>query len=205
MNLRAALLAAAATLLLVAAPLSPQDPLVLEATRSAPRLLAQGALDDPALENAVRSGLPLRMRFRLELWRDEFIDDLVEQATWSAVVAFEPLDNRFLAGVLPGVDSLSAHANWQAARATVEGPYRPSVRPRTPGRYYYIATLEIETLSLSDLDELERWLRGELQPAVRGGRSVGGAFGTGLKRLFIRILGLPARRYEVRSQPFPHR
>ncbi len=201
MKLPAALQAAAATLLLVAAPVNAQDPLALDVTSPAPRLLARGALDDGALENAVRSGLPVRMRFRMELWRDELIDDLVREASWSAVVAFEPLDNRFLAGVLPA-DSLTPFALWDDARRAVEGPYSPDLRATRTGSYYYIAVLEIETLSLSDLDELERWLRGELEPAVRGSRSVGGAIGTGLKRLFIRILGLPARRYEVRSQPF---
>jgi len=202
LTLRAAFQAAAATLLLVAAPVSAQDRLVLDVASPSPRLSAPGALDDPALESAVRSGLPVRMRFRVELWRDGFIDALVDQTHWSAVVAYEPLDDRFLAGALPA-DSLSSFPLWEDARWAVEGPYSPAVRPDGPGSYYYIAVLEIETLSLSDLDELERWLRGDLEPAVRGDRSVGGALGTGLKRLFIRILGLPARRYEVRSRPFP--
>ena len=76
------------------------------------------------------------------------------------------------------------------------------MRPRTPGRYYYTATLELETLSLSDLEELERWLQGELQPAVTGDRSIPGAVGQGAKRLMIRLLGLPARRLEGRSGKF---
>lgn len=201
MKLTATLQAAAATLLLVAAPVNAQDPLALDVTLPAPRVLARGALDDGALEDAVRSGLPVRMRFRMELWRDELVDDLMGEFSWSAVVAFEPLDRRFLAAVLPA-DSLASFPLWDDARRAVEGPFYPDIRPVRAGSYYYIAVLEIETLSLSDLDELERWLRGELEPAVRGSRSLGGAIGTGLKRLFIRILGLPARRYEVRSQPF---
>lgn len=184
-----------------AAPLAAQAPLALEASRSGPRLLVRGLLDDTALENAVRSGLPLRMRFRVELWRDGFLDDLVDQATWSALVAFEPLESRFLAGLVPA-DSLGSFPSWAAAREAIEGPYAPVMRAAAAGRYYYIGVVEVETLSLSDLDELERWLRGELEPAVRGGRSVGGALGTGMKRLLIRILGLPARRHEVRSIPF---
>jgi hypothetical protein len=80
--------------------------------------------------------------------------------------------------------------------------YAPAVRPIRPGRYYYIVSLEIETLSLSDLEELERWLRGELEPAVRGGGSVGEALGTGVKRLLLRVLDVPARRYQARSSRF---
>lgn len=201
MTVRAALRTVAAALLFAAAPIDAQDPLDLDVADAVPRLIVQGVLDDDALEDAVRSGLPLRMQFRLELWRDGIIDDLTEQAAWSAVIAFEPLEGRFLAGTLPA-DSLGAHPSWEAARSAIEGAYVPEIGPSAAGRYYYIAQVEIETLSLSDLDELERWLRGALEPAVRGRRSVGGAIGTGLKRLLIRILGLPARRYEVRSEPF---
>lgn len=178
-----------------------QSPLALERDGSTPRVVVGNILDDPALEAAVQSGLPLRMRFRIELWRDQLFDDLVDQASWVAVVAFEPLERHYLAGLLQS-DSLGRYPSWSEARVAVERPYRPTLREPGSGRYYYIATLEIETLSLSDLDELERWLRGELEPAVRGRRSVSGAVGAGLKRILIRILGFPARRFEVRSERF---
>jgi hypothetical protein len=196
----AALRVAAAAVLLTAAPLHAQAEFGLDVRDGAPVVTVQDVLGDAALEDAVRSGLPLRMRFRLELWRDEIFDDLVQEATWSAVVAFEPLEATFLAGA--SGDSLTAYGSWEAARPALERAYTPALRPRRSGRYYYLATLEVETLSLSDLDELERWLRGDLEPAVRGRRSVGGAVGTGLKRILIRVLGLPARRYEDRSDPF---
>lgn len=191
----------AVALLFVVAPLEAQDPVVLSRRGAVPTVTAHGLLADEALENAVISGLPVRIGFQVQLWRDELVDDLVDQTAWSAVIAFEPLEARFLAGILPG-DSLGLYPTWDAARAAVEGPFVPATRRPTAGRFYYIAAVEVETLSLSDLDELERWLRGELEPAVRGRQSVGGALGTGLKRLLIRILGLPARRYEVRTEPF---
>lgn len=197
---RAALLAAAAALL-AAAPVRAQSPLVLDVEDGAPRVSAEGVLEDPALEEAVRSGLPLRLRFHVELWRDEWFDDLVDQASWTAVVAFEPLDRSFLAA-LPGAREWRRFPGYASASAAVEAPYIPAIRPTREGRYYYIGYLEIETLSLSDLDELERWLRGELEPVVRGGGSVTGAVGTGLKRVLIRVLGLPARRYEARGEAF---
>lgn len=201
MTLGASLRSLAVALVLAAAPLGAQDPLVLQPASTGPRVAVPGLLDDDALENAVRSGLPLRMRFRIELWRDGFVDGLVAQSAWSVAVAFEPLEQHYMAGVLPS-DSLAAFDTWAAARAAVEGPYTPAMRPAAGGTYYYIGVVEVETLSLSDLDELERWLRGELEPAVRGRGSVGGAVGTGLKRLLIRIIGLPARRHEARSPPF---
>lgn len=201
MNIRAAFLVLAA-LAGSAASTTAQTSFAVEVEERAPRVIVGTVLNDRALEDAVRSGLPLRMRFRIELWRDTWFDDLVAQATWTSVLAFEPLEQRFLA-VGPGADSIGRYSTYEAARDALEHPYGPAVEPSRSGRYYYLAYLEIETLSLSDLDELERWLRGELEPAVRGSGSVGGAVGTGLKRLLVRVLGLPARRYEARSEVFP--
>ena len=166
-----------------------------------PRIAVGPVLADDALHDAVRSGLPLRLRFTAELWKDEWFDDLVGQQVWSAVLAYEPLERQYLAAN-DASDALLRYDSYEHARATLERAWFPRLAPRGPGRFYYIVTLEIETLSLSDLDELERWLSGELEPAVRGGRSVGGAVGTGVKRLLIRVLDLPARRYVARSGGF---
>ncbi|HEX7091731.1 MAG TPA: DUF4390 domain-containing protein [Longimicrobiales bacterium] len=159
-------------------------------------------LDDPALEETVRSGLPLRLRFRIELWRDGFFDDLVATEAWTAVLAYEPLEQRFFVRTRSSPEAVRWFSSFAAARTAVEGTYTPAIRPRRPGRYYYIATLEIETLSLSDLEELQQWLRGELRPVVRGEGSLPGAVGEGAKRLLVRMLGLPTRRHEARTGKF---
>lgn len=198
MRLPAAFLVLAA-LTTFAAPASAQAPLALDVGDGAPRLAVGPVLDELALQEAVRSGLPLRLRFRVELWRDALFDDLVDQTEWTVAVAYEPLARQYLTATV-GEDSVARHDRYAAAREAVEGVYRTALGPVEPGRYYYLAFLEIETLSLSDLDELERWLRGDLEPAVRGGGSLTGAIGTGLKRLLVRLLGLPARRYETRSE-----
>jgi len=57
-------------------------------------------------------------------------------------------------------------------------------------------------ISMSDLDELERWLRGELRPAVRGKRNPGTALGRGISTLATRLLGGEKRRYEQRTETF---
>lgn len=201
----AALLGSAAFLLAGAGLLAAQQgsPLVVAVDPRAgqPRVTVGAVLDDDALHDAVRSGLPLRLRFTAELWKDEWFDDLVGQQVWSAVLGYEPLERQYLAGN-DDSDALLRYPSYDHARATLERAWFPPLRPRGAGRFYYIVTLEIETLSLSDLDELERWLSGELEPAVRGGGSVGGAVGTGVKRLLIRVLDLPARRYVARSGAF---
>jgi hypothetical protein len=164
-------------------------------------LLRIGAvLDDEALEEATRSGLPIRVRARIELWRDGFFDNLESTATWNAVLLYEPLEKQFMVRALDGVSQ--RFATYARARAVVEREIPLAIGPTRAGRYYYLAHLEIETLSLSDLEELERWLQGELGPAVGGGRSLTGAVGEGAKRLLIRLLGLPTRRVEARSDRF---
>jgi len=159
-----------------------------------------GVLDDDALEKAVRSGLPLRINVRIELWRDGFFDHLETHEDWSAVLLFEPLERRYV--LRPSHGQARRLRDYAAARSAIEAEYPLALAPGRPGRYYYTATLEIETLSLSDIEELQRWLRGELGPAVSGERSIGDAMGEGAKRLLIRLLGLPSRRIEAKSDGF---
>ena len=75
------------------------------------------------------------------------------------------------------------------------------MRPAQTGRYYYAASLEISTLSDSDLDELQRFLEGDLD-AGRDKESVGDAVGRGATRFLLRLAGLPSLRLEVRSLSF---
>jgi hypothetical protein len=159
-----------------------------------------GILDDAELESAARSGLPLRISLRVELWRDGFIDDLEASEIWNAVILFEPLDRQYI--VRMPDDRALRFATFAGARAATESAGTLAVHPRRPGRYYYTATLRVETLSLSDLDELGRWLQGELQPAVTGESSIPGAIVQGAKRLLIRVLRLPSKHLDGRSVRF---
>ncbi len=159
-------------------------------------------LADDDLENAARSGVPIRLRVRVELWRDGWTDDLVATERWAAVLVYDPLTLEFLVRGRSADAPARRFRSYAEARAAIEGNYALQIRPGRSGRYYYLGKLDIETLSLSDIEELERWLQGELQPAVRGDRSVAGALGDGAKRLMIRLLNLPARGLETRSARF---
>lgn len=167
-----------------------------------PVLRVGPVLNSAQLEEVARSGLPVRVRLRVELWRDRFFDQLVDSTSWSTVIVYEPLGEQFFARTQPERTGARRFNSFQAARSAVEGSYTLAIRPSAPGRYYYTTTLQIETLSLSDLDELERWLQGELQPAVTGQRSVPAALGQGARRLMLRLLDLPQRRIDARSERF---
>lgn len=166
-----------------------------------PRVRILGLLD-ASLEDAARSGLPLRIRVRVELWRDGWIDNLVASQNWTSVLLYDPVGQDWIVRPNPNRPNALRYAHYEAARASIERAYLLPILPLRTGRYYYTATLELETLSLSDLEELERWLQGELQPAVSGDRSIPGAVGQGAKRLMIRLLALPTRRHEARSERF---
>jgi len=185
----------------------PQSPaLSIDVDRAAghrPMLRLGPVLADPVFEEAARSGLPLRLRYRVELWRDGFFDSLEDSGSMSLILVYEPLDQRFvLRTEAAGRFETLSFSDFESARAAAEVPRSFELRPGRSGRFYYTGNVVIETLSLSDLEELERWLKGDLRPAVRGNRSVPGAVGQGVKRMLVRVLGLPARHYETRSEVF---
>lgn len=155
-----------------------------------------------ALRDAVRSGIPLRLRATVELWHDRrFFDELTGSQSWSTVLFFEPLEETFALRE-PGAGPIRRFPTYEAAAAYVQHVYALALHPARPGGYYYTARVDIETLSLTDLQELEHWLRGELSPAVGGKSSVSSALTDGVRRLFVRVLGMPSRRFEARSPRF---
>jgi hypothetical protein len=159
-------------------------------------------LSGGALRDAVRSGIPLRLRITVELWHDRrFFDELSGSQDWSTVLFFEPLEGTFALRE-SGSAPLRRFPSYDAAATYLQREYPLVLRPGHAGNFYYTARVDIETLSLSDLQELEAWLRGELGPAVGGESSVSSALADGIRRLFVRVLGMPSRRYEARSSRF---
>ena len=167
-----------------------------------PGLHLTGLLADSELQKAVLSGLPIRVRVRMELWRDRLFDELKGSESWSAIIAYQPLDKQFLVRTRGNPSTERRLGTFDAVRSAVEATQPWTIRPSESGRYYYTATVDIETLSLSDLEELERWLKGELKPAVSGEHSIPGAIGEGAKRLLIRVLALPTRSLDLRTERF---
>jgi hypothetical protein len=164
-----------------------------------PVVEADGLLEDPGLRGALESGLPLRIRLRVELWEKRLLDRLVEAQEIPLAAVQDPLDRHY---VLEFRRTERRFASVAALQEGVRAALRPDLRPTGRGRFYYLATLEVETLSLSDLEELRRWLRGEVAPAIAGERAPGRAVGSGVSRLLVRVLGFPARSYEARSPTF---
>ena len=85
----------------------------------------------------------------------------------------------------------------------IDAPFPAPIQlPKKGKKTYYNLVLDVESLSLTELDEVERWLRGELKPAVRGKKNPGTAVGRGVRTVMVRLLGGEKRRYEARSGTF---
>lgn len=167
-----------------------------------PVVQSKNLLGDERWVSALRSGLPVRLHYRLEVWRsrDAWFDNFERQTEWDVVVRHEPLlDQYSLLTIIAGGGQERRYATLDALSAALGFSFQVNMRPSQAGRYYYAASLEISTLSDSDLDELRRFLEGS--PDDSGGRG-GGALGRGATRLLLRIAGLPTLRLEARSGAF---
>ena len=167
-----------------------------------PVVRARGALAGGVFAEALHDGFPVRYNFRLELHRSVPIlpDRLESQVDWEAIVLLDPLTNEYeLVRSSGGEEHFATQATLERALAI---PFTVDLLPRGREQYYYVASLLIESLSLSELDEAERWLRGDLGPALSKKGDVGNSLGRGVQRLLVRLSGLPRLGIESRSAFF---
>ena len=197
-----------------AAPLAAQGEARLEVSlppsgflaTQGPTVRTLGMLTDRQTRDLLRNGFPARLHYRVELWSsDGLFDDLKGQVEWDVVVRHDPLLRTYQVARIVGeaVTSLGSFADVQGAQEALSRPFQAPFAPGARGeRLYYNVVLEVEMLSLNDLDEVERWLKGELRPAVRGERNPGTALTRGVRTLFVRLMGGEKRTYRERSGRF---
>ena len=169
-----------------------------------PRVRSTGLLTDGKFVGLMRSGFPLRLHYRLELWRERssWFDQFVREASWDAVARNDPLADDFV--LIRQGGAVSRFATPDELSAALEIPYTVTLRPSSTssGRYYFVARLEVTTLNDTDLQELSRWLSGDVGPVVSGEGNVGQALARGAQRVLVRLAGLPRLRLEARSPTF---
>jgi len=201
--------------LLVVAPSQAQDSrvkldIVLPSQPSlggeGPSVVAVNLLADGRTRELLRNGFPTALHFRAELWKkSRWFDDPAGTTEWNVLVQYEPASQLYRVVRQHGnsqLEDFGGFASLATAEAQIDRAYRIGLRPGKSGRYYYSLSLEIQTLTVSDLDALQRWLRGEAQPAVRGRQNPFTAIRNGFETLLSRVLGGENRRYEQRSGVF---
>jgi hypothetical protein len=166
-----------------------------------PVVRAESPLSGGPFAAALRDGFPVRFRFRLELRHSERVlpDRLERQAEWDAVVLLDPLTNEYQ--LVRSGGAVEHFTTERAVDRALSTPFAVDLVPEPGRQHYYVATLEIESLSLSELEEVERWLRGEVGGAISRSGDVSDVIGRGLRRILIRVSGLPRLVLETRS-PF---
>ena len=172
----------------------------------APFVSSGGLLTDPTMRDLLANGFPARLHYRLERWvGGRWFDDLKAASEWDVILKYDVLGKKYQVArvVNKKAESLGEFGTLEDASSAVEAPYQTTIAlPKKGQRGYYNLLLDVETLSLSDLDEVERWLRGELKPAVSGKKNPGTALGRGVRTLVVRLLGGEKRHYEARTGTF---
>jgi hypothetical protein len=171
-----------------------------------PVVRSSSLITDGATVDLLRNGFPARLHYTMERWTTGgWFDGIAAEAQWDVVVRYDALGKAFhVYRVARGQTTLlGIFATVAAADAALGAPFQAPIAPPKRGqRGYYTLVLDIEALSLTELDELEQWLRGDLRPAVRGRKNAGTAVGRGVRTIVVRLLGGEKRRYEARSPTF---
>jgi len=186
--------------LLLASTAAAQSPtLTVTLQSNVPRVRSTGLLADGKFVGLMRSGFPLRLHYRLELWkvRASWFDQFVREVSWDAVARNDPLADDFVLIRQGGI--VSRYATPEELAAALDIPYVVTLHPSGGGRYYFLARLEVTTLNDTDLQELSRWLSGDVGPTVSGGENFGDALARGAQRVLVRLAGLPRQQLEARS------
>lgn len=170
----------------------------------APVVRSENLLGGGRWLSTLRSGLPVRLHYRIEVWRSRngWMDQLTRQVYWDVVLRHEPLlDEYTMLTIFGSRVQERRYATLDALTAALAFAYQINVSPTQQGHYYYTSTLEVSTLSDADLEELERFLEGDLG-AAQGEGGLGDALGRGATRFLLRLAGLPSLRLEARTARF---
>jgi hypothetical protein len=173
------------------------------ALQEGPTISTENLLADANTRELLRNGFATRIHYRLELWRKPgLVDDRAGYTDWEILVQQDPTthvynairrqDNRV-------TETFAEAATVTAVEAQFDKPFRPSLHPDRPGRYYYNLSVDIQTLTESDLDALQQWLHGPTAPNKSNPLK---ALRSGIGRLFSRMLGGGRMHYEERSGVF---
>jgi hypothetical protein len=169
-----------------------------------PSILTANLLADPHTRDLLVNGaFPERMHFKLELWRKGglFGDDLDGRTEWDMLVSYDPTQKLFnvVRRLENQFEDFGGFSSIAAADLQIARPFRVPLRASQSGHYYYNLTVEVRTLTETDLAALQQFLKGTPQQATTKplswlGRSIG--------KLLSRVLGGDTRRYAQQSGVF---
>jgi hypothetical protein len=197
---------------LLAAPAAAQRPKVGLTVRLGPDTFPRGVryahvqvrslFADPDWANALDQSFPIRLTYRMEIWRsrDGWIDEFQRATEWSTVIQYEPLQDQYrvtellLSGpVETRFQTRDELARWIGITREVDA------LPVGAGSFYYDVKLRISALSDEDMEEIEQFLAGGQATPSRPERS---SIGRSFRRFLLRLAGLPGEELTVRTERF---
>jgi hypothetical protein len=172
------------------------------ATTSILRMMSEGHR-----QSLLHSGWPTVIQARLELWKKSRLGnfDLEADYQWDVIVEYLPASKVYnLRRVVDNrAEELGEVSSLEAADQLLQRPFTPPLSPQQRGdQYFYLFQAKVSTLSLTDIDAWQRWLRGEAKPAVQGKRNVLGMFQKGFESALSKMLGGDVQTYDSRSDVF---
>lgn len=171
-----------------------------------PLVLATDMLSSPRSREPLAAGFPARFHFLVTLWSEGGFANMIERrAEYDVLVTYSAMDKTYEVVQIMNDRplSLGKFARVQDAEAAIGRPTRvPITAFASRKRFYYRVTLDVQILGATDLDEVDRWRKGELEPAIRGDRNPGTALARSLRMLASRLLGGDSREFEAATSVF---
>lgn len=166
-----------------------------------PAVATSNLLSDANTRELLTHGFPVRINYRLQLWRKGgVIDDFDGNSVWDVLVSYDPTKQSYNVVRRQDndvIENFGAFSTAEAAEAQFGRALRVPLRPNRSGRYYYILIVEVTALTESDLDALQQWMRG-----TKGKSNPLSIVGTGVGKLLSRVLGGAKRHYDQQSEIF---
>ena len=166
-----------------------------------PYVQLRDLLTDRRWADALEASLPIILSYHLEIWRsrDGWIDEFIKATEWQTVVTKEPLQDEYTVTSVEARPRVWRFASRDSVARHLSLINQIDITPIRAGNFYYTLTLRVTALSDTDIDELEQFLSGDPEPRDRG---QGKWVTRGIRRLLLRIAGLPSEELQAKSDQF---
>jgi len=172
-------------------------------------IAAKLAINDslpPDLVSYMSKGVPISFDYKLELWRSRagWLDQLVDNVSVIYRLRYDTWEKGYT--IISVQSDITVEHILEEDREAIDlvkssGYIRMSMDDLS-GQYYIIGKLTIKTMSLSNLKEVESWLKGEISGAKKPKiRDAPDKFSEFLFNTALKITGLKNISDEIRS-PF---
>jgi hypothetical protein len=192
--------------LLAAAPAAGQGPtLVLDLLTGPPRaaVSVRGLLGRRAFLDALESGFPLYMEYRVRLRRPQPLRDrTIREDVWELVVVHDPVQDRYTVRTATSTEVIPDRTALGARLAQVAIVPFDSPSGSGSGEFFFDAVVTARMLSDDDVDEAFAWLRGEGVGGDSAHVEDPGLLARLARRVLIRVTALPNVRLEARTERF---